>query len=1175
MKKRRTGEDRIIHRIIPDRYADPKRIKLYTYYNEFVVYDDHCRLLVRRMDTREVMVTVLFDKEKLDEVEPVHWTRSAGKLSSLSGRIRGKKRMTFGRALGLAYNGRAFARVSAEVFDFRSNRVIPMTDLRFEEVDADTMKLLIRRPSDGMVYHVLFDREDFDAVRDVGWFVDESKSRNSERVTIKGGLNRKNVLLDALLLGFPETGFVRKYSRYRRELDFRKKALAKRITRNTYRAVSAHVVWLTISRPDREDIRVRLDKTALAKISKHRWTVKRYRNSRTGRGGLLFFDEERKSLPDVVLGTRYMGAVPKDAKGVYDCRRRCLLGQRQINLCAPLGKNGVRLKILHPEGTTTVLLDKAVYDRLKDRSWWVIPAGPKGCCQIRNSSGTLMQFLVFKDRYHHFERVYWKMSKPIDFRRAALIDHLRGSIYRRLDRHSGELQVLAGKRIVRVRVDHEDVRRKLRRHKWLCEMPANGRPLRIFCDRHACMLRVITGKRLVVILDPEFDEDGRIDCRKRSLARWCPENHYRFLDDKRMELVVPVIARYTVMRILLDREDYDRLRGHVWRAYLPKEKNSWLVNSVTGMEIKALLFSHRFRMFKGLADGQDARLLDYRKARLSRHAISSLVSGGDTSARPLSPEKRVQALKAYIQRRQRQVGSGDTEQIYVSDRYLALGKPGNHLFFNEIVVMSACAELQIRRLDTHAPVWRIRLDKADWPRVAEVHWLYRPSTAAVSGIINKKNTTLKRFLGPGYHAATAVYEADPDRDERQKARPPAQAPNNRYERVDDRTMKLYIRRTLDDAVFEILFDSEDYLKIRPYSWWVAVGKTTSGEYLDVRALHKGKVLPLRGHLLGPKPPNRKTMDSPDMRCLDYRKQSMTTGKDSNSFRTLPDGSVEMTLHRPGKQTYRVLIDARDYPAVSGYHWAPFFWRKKNGEQKVFFGAEGGPSLIVLLSRGGGNIGTPDLEDGVYDYRRRNLLKNDALNRYVPVDERTVRLEIEDLDGTVRVLLDQEDCKRLQKVHWLFTVEDARTGLGVVRNKMGHSLQRVIFRNRVDLFSKTVWCRDESIDFRKKKLMAYVASSFFEPVGDDVLEMRLADKDGWLGILVDRKDKTRLRRYRWRCERSPETGRVRVLNQRDVSLPTFLLGLKTPYPETIDLKRDRQGRIDCRKQFLRNLLDGKG
>ena len=1166
MKKTRKDDDRIIHRIVPDRYVDPKRAKRYKYYNEYVVYGDHCRLLVRRVDTRKVLATVLFDKEKLDDIAPIHW-RANPRGRQLTSLYRGRS-LPFGRALGLEYNGKAYARVSWKVYDFRSNRVVPRTDRRFEVVDADTMKLHIRRPSDGVALQVLFDSEDYDAIKDTVWWVEDHKGRREEFVTIKGAPEGRPVMLDAWLLGCTaRRSYIRKYGSHRRELDYRKKALEKRIIRNTYRTVSADTVCLTISHPDfKEAVCVRIDKQARKKVSAHRWFIRRRREDENGARIFSIVDEERKTLPEVVLGTVYKDVVRIDAKGVYECRRKHLLARRHVNIYTPLDNDTVRLDILHPDGTTSVLLDKQVCKRLKKRRWHVIPAGPKGYCEICNSKGDSLQAALFRGGFFRLDRKRWEMSKPIDLRKAAPSEHVRGSVYRRLDAHSGEMEITDGNQIVRIRLAHEDVvQKKLRPRKWSCEMPADGRPLRIFCDEHPCLMRLILLKRNLVVLDPELDESGRIDCRKQSLERWCPENHYRFPDDKRMELLAPVPSDNTVMRIVLDRDDYDQLRKHVWRCSFVEYRQTWFVRNKAETDIKRFLFFNRFARFGKLDTDSDIRVLDFRKERLLRHAILLSKRCDDNAGLMLSPSKRVKSLQAYAQRRQREVDHRDIEKIHISERYLQVLKSANYTCFNEIVVGPASAELQIRRAHNQKLLWRIQLDKKDWRRIAEVHWVYRRKRGGVFGFIKKKETGLKRFLGNGYHEKTIVCAGD------DACRQLPVAPNNRYEPVDTETMKLSIRRSSDDAVFEVLFDREDYDKMKRHAWYPVSVSTRTGKCIDVRARHNGKSIGLGRYLLNNGNRRRSRMAGIDSRRLDYRKQALKGSFNRTTYRTLPDGSVEMTLHRPGGKTCKVLIDARDYPTVSEHHWAPVIFRRKNNRQVVCFVTTDNATLLNLVRRGAGKISPPDGKDGVFDYRRRHLLKNGPLNRYTQVDDTTMRLEIEDSEGTVQVLLDKEDCERLSKIRWLFTVEDKRTGRGCLRSKRGAYLQRAVFRNRVAIFSKMLWRRNETIDFRKKNLMTYAVSTYFVPVGDTMLEMRVADGNTGLRLLVDREEKTRLQKCRWRCERSPENEQLRVTNQNGSSLPYFLLGIKTPNPDPIvmtDLKRDRQGRIDCRKQSLR-------
>ena len=47
-------------------------------------------------------------------------------------------------------------------------------------------------------------------------------------------------------------------------------------------------------------------------------------------------------------------------------------------------------------------------------------------------------------------------------------------------------------------------------------------------------------------------------------------------------------------------------------------------------------------------------------------------------------------------------------------------------------------------------------------------------------------------------------------------------------------MILFIHRAKDGAVFEVLFDSEDHDRIKPFSWWVVEGVFKESKALFVK-----------------------------------------------------------------------------------------------------------------------------------------------------------------------------------------------------------------------------------------------------------------------------------------------------------------------------------------------------
>jgi hypothetical protein len=232
-------------------------------------------------------------------------------------------------------------------------------------------------------------------------------------------------------------------------------------------------------------------------------------------------------------------------------------------------------------------------------------------------TGQSLTTIILNDRSIKIERIPILRRGTMDYRKASLMAHVASvtNTYRIWSKKKVELRITKREKICRVLLDRDDYERVKTRH-W--RTAKSGAGTVIVCARTAMALtKVILDNPSVYIKQIPVDSSGRLDYRKASLMTRVASvtNTYRVWSKKKVEL--RIIKREKVCRVLLDHEDYARIKAHHWRT----------TNTSAGVVVVSGRTRNEIALTKVILNNTSVRIkqipvdalgrLDYRKASLS------------------------------------------------------------------------------------------------------------------------------------------------------------------------------------------------------------------------------------------------------------------------------------------------------------------------------------------------------------------------------------------------------------------------------------------------------------------------------------------------------------------------------------------------------------------------------
>lgn len=472
----------------------------------------------------------------------------------------------------------------------------------YRHLNKKEMELHIVRK--GKTFRVRFDREDYSRIKEHTWRI-WAAAKNPGVFCFDTGVPLTSVILERNSMRIPKIPVERKG-----RLDYRKKSLLKGFWSNEYRKLNEKEVELHIARQDRAFC-VLFDLEDLERVKEHRWRVRNTRGKIT-----IVGCQNSAALAKVILQdpSARISTVYPDSRGRLDYRKQNLLSVTAScsNRYRILNEKEVELLISRQGKEFCILFDRRDYRRIKARHW-ICRFTPEGTTVACAKTRTALTKVILKDPSARVWKINRDAQGRLDYRKASLLAEIGAysNEYRKLNKKEVELQIIKPGKELRVRVlfDREDYDRLKTRH-WRCRSDGG-----IICaETKAPLAKVVLENPSVRISKIPRDAQGRLDYRKASLSARIAafSNEYRVLNEKEVEL--QIVKPGTEIRILFDREDYDRVKAFRWRCK-SKSNRVWINCVQTGEPLtQVILKDPSVRINKIPKDNQDR--WDYRKKKL-------------------------------------------------------------------------------------------------------------------------------------------------------------------------------------------------------------------------------------------------------------------------------------------------------------------------------------------------------------------------------------------------------------------------------------------------------------------------------------------------------------------------------------------------------------------------------
>lgn len=581
--------------------------------NSYVVLN--ARMVELRIPYRKEIVRVLIDKADYSSIRAHHWVCRAHRKHGINIVMMGENGI--GQSLqSFIFDGRPrnFVKIPKDKqgrLDYRKKRLLRFArDNCYFDVNEHEVELRIYYRDKHI--RVLIDKEKQPIVSQYTWHCAKKAGLlRIENIARKNSLGPKTNSLHNVILGKRRARISENPQDEKGRLDYRKKSLlAEQETYvNTYRHLNKKEMELHISRKGKT-FRVRFDREDYPRLKEHTWRIW----AAAKNPGVFCFDTG-VPLTSVILEDNSMRIqkIPMERKGRLDYRKKSLLKGFWSNEYRKLNEKEVELHIAKQDRVLCVLFDREDLERVKEHRWRVRNTRGKIAIVGCQTSAALAK-VILQDPSARISTVRPDSLGRLDYRKESLLSATAScsNRYRILNEKEVELQIVRQGKQFCVLFDRRDYRRIKARH-WICRPSPEGTSVACAKTRTA-LTKVILKDPSARVLKINRDDQGRLDYRKASLLAQIgtSSNKYRNLNEKEVELQIAKPGKKLRVRVLFDREDYERLKKRHWRC----RSDGGIICAATKAPLsKVVLENPSVRISKIPRDDQGR--LDYRKASLS------------------------------------------------------------------------------------------------------------------------------------------------------------------------------------------------------------------------------------------------------------------------------------------------------------------------------------------------------------------------------------------------------------------------------------------------------------------------------------------------------------------------------------------------------------------------------
>jgi hypothetical protein len=682
------------------------------------------------------------------------------------------------------------------------------------------------------------------------------------------------------------------------------------VKENNYVVLNPRMVELRISY-HKEVVRVLIDKGEYANIKMHRWACRAHKKH-----GLIIAmmvgNGIGQSLQSHIFNgkPRRFAKIPKDKEGRLDYRKKSLLRFAKDNYFVEVNQDEVELRIFHRNKHIRVLMDKEDQAKVSQYTWHcVYKAGLLRIENIarKNSLGPKTNSLhnvILGERWARIQQNPKDKNGRLDYRKKSLLAEQETYVntYRLLNKREMELHISKKGRAFRVRFDREDYPR-LKEHDWRV-WAINKKPGVFSFQTGMPMTNVIFEGKSLRIQKIPVERHGRMDYRKASLLKAFWANEYRVLNEKEIELYI--FKQDKEFYVLFDREDHERVKAHRWRGRETKGKIVIVGCQTTAALAKVILqdplarisavrtddrgrldfrkksllavtasCSNRYRMLNDnevelyiIRQGKEFCVLfdrkDYRRVK-ARHWICNQTPMGAVVS---CAKTRTALTKVVLKDPSARVWKINRDNQGRLDYRKASLLAETAAYANDYHVLNG-KEVELC-ISKPGKKFRILFDREDYDRIKERYWRCRSDGGIICA--ETKAPMAKVILeDPSVHVGKIPRDEQGRMDFRKKSLSAGIAAYaNDYRILNKKEVELCISKPGKE--FRILFDREDYERVKAYRW--RCKSNSNGSWII--CVQTG--VPLTKMILNDPSARINKIARDDQGRMDFRKKMLTPGK---------------------------------------------------------------------------------------------------------------------------------------------------------------------------------------------------------------------------------------------------------------------------------------------------------